>query len=75
MTVGKAQSVKPGDIAGMIYRECELPDGILGRIRIFPKHTLVDVEAQYANKVISGLKGSRIRNRAFRIDHDRGRQD
>lgn len=74
LTVGKAQNIKPGDIAGMIYRECELPDGILGRIRIFPKHTLVDVESSHSDKVISGLQGSRIRNRAFRIDHDRGHQ-
>ncbi|MGJ8695613.1 MAG: DEAD/DEAH box helicase [Verrucomicrobiaceae bacterium] len=71
LTVGKAQSVKPGDIAGMIYRECELPDGVLGRIRIFPKHTLVDVEASEADKVINGLKGSRLRNRSFRVDYDR----
>ncbi|MEN8855635.1 MAG: DEAD/DEAH box helicase [Akkermansiaceae bacterium] len=75
LTVGKAQSVKPGDIAGMIYRECELPDGVLGRIRIFPKHTLVDVEATHADSVISSLQNSRLRNRSFRIDHDRGRNE
>ena len=73
LTVGKAQSVMPGDIAGMIYRECELPDGVLGRIRIFPKHTLVDVESTHADSVISSLQNSRLRNRSFRIDHDRGR--
>lgn len=72
LSAGKAQSVKPGDIAGMIYRECELPDGALGRIRIFPKHTLVDVQKDQAERVIQGLKGSRIRNRSFKIDHDRG---
>ncbi|MGC6426504.1 MAG: DEAD/DEAH box helicase [Akkermansiaceae bacterium] len=72
LSAGKAQSVKPGDIAGMIYRECELPDGALGRIRIFPKHTLVDVQKEHADRVIKGLKGSRIRNRSFKVDHDRG---
>lgn len=71
LSAGKAQSVKPGDIAGMIYRECELPDGALGRIRIFPKHTLVDVQKDQADRVIKGLQGSRIRNRSFKIDHDR----
>lgn len=72
LSAGKAQSVKPGDIAGMIYRECELSDGALGRIRIFPKHTLVDVQKDQADRVIKGLQGSRIRNRSFKIDHDRG---
>ena len=59
----------------MIYRECELPDGVLGRIRIFPKHTLVDVESTHADSVISSLQNSRLRNRSFRIDHDRGRNE
>lgn len=72
MTLGKAQRISPGDIAGMIYRECNVPDGSLGKITIFPKHTLVDVGKEIADDVIHGLKGAKLRGRTFRIGHDRG---
>ncbi len=75
MTLGKAQHIKPGDIAGMIYRECQVPDGSLGKITIFPKHTLVDVGKEIADDVIRGLQNATLRGRSFRIDHDRGRPD
>lgn len=71
MSLGKAQHIKPGDIAGMIYRECNVPDGSLGKITIFPKHTLVDVDKGLADEVIAGLKSAQLRGRSFRIDHDR----
>ena len=71
MSLGKAQHIKPGDIAGMIYRECNVPDGSLGKITIFPKHTLVDVGKEIANDVIDGLRNASLRGRSFKIDHDR----
>ena len=71
MNLGKAQHIKPGDIAGMIYRECKVPDGSLGKITIFPKHTLIDISKEIADDVIDGLKNAKLRGRTFRIDHDR----
>lgn len=71
MNLGKAQHIKPGDIAGMIYRECNVPDGSLGKITIFPKHTLVDVGEDIANDVVDGLRNATLRGRSFKIDHDR----
>ena len=71
MNIGKAQHIKPGDIAGMIYRECKVPDGSLGKITIFPKHTLVDVSKEVSGDVINGLKNAKIRGRSFKVDLDR----
>jgi ATP-dependent RNA helicase DeaD len=71
MNIGKAQHIKPGDIAGMIYRECNVPDGSLGKITIFPKHTLVDVSEDVAGDVIDGLKNAKLRGRSFKVDRDR----
>lgn len=71
MNIGKAQHIKPGDIAGMIYRECEVPDGALGKITIFPKHTLVDVSEEVSGDVINGLKNAKLRGRSFKVDRDR----
>jgi len=71
MNLGKAQHIKPGDVAGMIYRECEVQDGCLGKITIFPKHTLVDVSKEVAQEILSGLKNAKLRGRSFKIDFDR----
>ena len=71
MNIGKAQHIKPGDIAGMIYRECKVPDGSLGKITILPKHTLVDVSEEVSGDVINGLKNAKIRGRSFKVDLDR----
>ena len=48
-----------------------MPDGSLGKITIFPKHTLVDVSKDIANEVIEGLRNAKLRGRTFKIDHDR----
>lgn len=71
MNIGKAQHIRPGDIAGMIYRECGVADGVLGKITIFPKHTLVDVNKEVAGAVVEGLRGAKLRGRTFKIDYDR----
>jgi ribosome-interacting GTPase 1 len=55
----------------MIYRECNVPDGSLGKITIFPKHTLVDVSEEISNDVVDGLRNATLRGRSFKIDHDR----
>jgi len=73
MNLGKAQHIKPGDIAGMIYRECKIPDGSLGKITLFPKHTLIDVSNDISNDVIEGLRNATLRGRSFKIDHDRAK--
>ena len=71
ISLGKTHNIQPKDIVGMLYREADLPDGCLGRINLFPKHTLVDVPAEFADQVIKGTKSSKLRGRSFRIDRDR----
>lgn len=71
MNLGKTQKIRPGDVAGMIYRECQVPDGSLGKITIFPKHTLIDVKADLAPQVIDALREATLRGRRFKIDEDR----
>ncbi len=72
ISLGKAQGVLPKDIVGMMYREGGLPDGSLGRITLFPKHTLVDVPEGFADQAIRNTRNSKLRGKAFRIDVDRG---
>jgi len=72
ISLGKNQGVLPKDIVGMMYREGGLPDGSLGRITLFPKHTLVDVPENFADQAIRNMRNSKLRGKAFRIDVDRG---
>ncbi len=72
LSLGKTHGVLAKEIVGMMYREAGLPDGCLGRITLFPKHSLVDVPQELADQVIQRTRNARLRGRPFRIDHDRG---
>ncbi len=72
ISLGKMQGILPKDIVGMMYREAGIPDGSLGRITLFPKHTLVDVPDNFADQAIRSTRNSKLRGKTFRIDVDRG---
>ena len=71
LSVGKLVGAKPGDLAGMLYREALLPPGSVGRIALFPKYSLVDVRAEHAQTAIDRCRDAKLRGKAFRIDYDR----
>ena len=72
VNLGKLGHLNPGDLAGLFYREAGLPDGAVGRIKIFPKHTLVDVQTEFADQVIARCQNVKLRGRKLRVDYDRG---
>lgn len=69
--LGSVLGVNPGEIAGMIYSECRIGNGTLGRIRMFPKHCLVQVQESDADNICRTLKGSKLRGKSFAIYRDR----
>ncbi|MEI7908594.1 MAG: DEAD/DEAH box helicase [Verrucomicrobiota bacterium] len=75
LSLGKTHGVMAKEIVGMLYREVGLPDGCLGRITLFPKHSLVDVPEAFVDQVIDRTRNARLRGRPFRIDRDRGPSD
>ncbi len=75
LSLGKTHGVMAKEIVGMLYREVGLPDGCLGRITLFPKHSLVDVPEQFVDQVLQKTRQSRLRGRPFRMDVDRGPND
>jgi ATP-dependent RNA helicase DeaD len=75
LSLGKTHGVMAKEIVGMLYREVGLPDGCLGRISLFPKHSLVDVPDQFVAQVMDRTKSARLRGRPFRMDVDRGPGD
>jgi ATP-dependent RNA helicase DeaD len=72
LSLGKTHGVMAKEIVGMLYREAGLPDGCLGRITLFPKHSLVDVPEGLVDQVMERTRNARLRGRPFRIDVDRG---
>ncbi|MES2440597.1 MAG: DEAD/DEAH box helicase [Verrucomicrobiota bacterium] len=74
LSLGKTHGVMAKEIVGMLYREVGLPDGCLGRITLFPKHSLVDVPEQFVAQVMDKTRNARLRGRPFRMDVDRGPQ-
>jgi ATP-dependent RNA helicase DeaD len=72
LSLGKTHGVMAKEIVGMLYREGGLPDGCLGRITLFPKHSLVDVPEALVSQVIERTRNARLRGRPFRMDVDRG---
>ncbi|TAG10554.1 MAG: DEAD/DEAH box helicase [Verrucomicrobia bacterium] len=72
LSLGKTHGVMAKEIVGMMYREVGLPDGSLGRITLFPKHSLVDVPENLVPQVMERTRNSRLKGKPFRIDVDRG---
>ena len=66
--MGRDSGVSPGQIAGMIYSETNLPSGSLGQILLFPRHTLIDVPNDLVNRVLSGTRSAKLRGKRVRID-------
>ncbi|MFV0337686.1 MAG: DEAD/DEAH box helicase [Chthoniobacterales bacterium] len=71
LSLGKSSNIRVGDILGMFYGEGGIPDNSVGSIRLFPRHSLIDVESKVADKLIKRLSKSKLRNKAFKLAHDR----
>jgi ATP-dependent RNA helicase DeaD len=71
LSLGTSQGIRAGDILGMFYREGGAPDGSVGQIQLFPRHSLVDVEKGWAEKITKKLSNSKLRGQRFRIGPDR----
>ena len=71
LSVGKAAGVEPREIVGMLYGEAQLPHGSVGRISLFPRHSLVDVREDVADEVIRSCRTATLKGRPFKVDFDR----
>jgi len=72
LSLGKLHGVRPGEIVGMLYNEAGLPQGAVGHIKLFNKHSCIDVRAEFADRLIQMAKRTKLRGRSFVLDYDRG---
>jgi len=71
-SLGKFHGVKVGEIIGMLYGEAGLPDGAVGNVKLFAKHSCIEVRADCAERLVQISKGATLRGRRFVLDFDRG---
>ena len=65
LNVGKRDGAGPNDILGAITGETGAAAGQIGRIDVRTSYTLVDVDAEIAERVIRGLSGAQIKRRTL----------
>jgi hypothetical protein len=69
--VGRRDDAKPGDLGGAITGEAGVAGAQVGKIEIMGNFSLVDVDSQVADAVLSKLDGATIRGRTVPVRRDR----
>ncbi|MCL4107232.1 UNVERIFIED_CONTAM: hypothetical protein GTU68_017116 [Idotea baltica] len=70
LSLGKVFGVTPKALLGMIYGESKIPQGSIGRVQLFPKHTLVEVKSEHADSLLAALSSAKFRGKTFRSEID-----
>ena len=54
----------------MLYGESNIPQGSIGRVQLFPKHSLVEVKTEHADSLLAALSSAKFRGKTFRSEID-----
>ena len=73
MNGGKLLGLRAKDIAGLFYNEGGAPKGSVGDIRIFLKHSLIEVTPEIAPQLIERLGTCQICGYEVNVREDKGR--
>ncbi|MNC87597.1 ATP-dependent RNA helicase DeaD [compost metagenome] len=68
---GRSTGLRPADLVGAITGEAKLTSRQVGGIRIGPRHSLVEVPAPLADRVIEALSRTTLRGK--KVDVKRAR--
>jgi ATP-dependent RNA helicase DeaD len=71
-SLGKQHNVRVGEVIGMLYNESGIPEGAIGHVKLAFKHSRIEVKAEFAEQLLSSVKGAKYRGKPFVLDHDRG---
>ena len=75
MNGGKLLGIRPKDIAGLFYNEGGAPKGSVGDIRIFLKHSLIEVSPEVAPQLVETLSTCHICGYEVNVREDTGRPE
>lgn len=73
MNGGRLLRLRPKDIAGLLYNEGGAPKGSIGDIRIFLKHSLIDVSPDVAPLLLERLSTCHVGGYEVNLREDKGR--
>lgn len=73
MNAGKMLHIRPKDIAGLLYNEGGAPKGSIGDIRMFPKHSLIEVSPEVAPQLVQRLATATVCGYEVNIREDKGK--
>ena len=72
LSLGKRDRINAGDIVGMLHNECQLERGTVGRIKLMPSFSFVEVAKDSAQKAIELAGRAQLRGKSFKLDYDQG---
>lgn len=75
MNGGKLIGIRPKDIAGLFYNEGGVPKGSVGDIRIFLKHSLIEVSPDVVAQLTEKLATCTICGYEVNVREDKGKPD
>ena len=75
MNGGKLLGIRPKDIAGLFYNEGGAPKGTVGDIRIFLKHSLIEVAPEVVPQLTAALANCSICGYEVNVREDKGRPE
>lgn len=64
LSVGSNAGVEPRDIVGCVTGEAGVSKDVIGTIKVFPAITLFQVASDYADQIIEGVRGAKLRGKA-----------
>jgi ATP-dependent RNA helicase DeaD len=75
VSLGQKDGVGPGDIVGAITGEAGIEGSRIGRIELRETFSIVEVDAEVAERVIRSLNGTTVKGRSIRVDLDRSERE
>lgn len=65
--IGRKNNISPRDIVGAIANEADIPGKSIGAIDLYDSYTLVDIPAEFVEKVFINMHKSKIRKKDMNI--------
>ena len=74
LEVGESHGAGKGDIVGAIANEAGLEARYMGKIRMFDRHSFIDLPEGMPREVFDLLQTVRVRGQSLQISEDKGRR-
>ena len=68
INIGKKDNARPGDLLGAIAGETGIPGKVIGEIAMYDKFSFINVPSDYADEIIDGMSGVKIKGRKVNLE-------